>query len=93
LKALGLPINRTSMSRWLAEIAQLVSPIVTKMSKRILSGRVIQSDATTMPVIKKGLGKAHRDFVWVYRGDADYPYDLKTASISGKDFLNQSWRF
>lgn len=73
-KALGLPINRTSMSRWLAEVAQLVSPIVTKMSKRILSGRVIQSDATTMPVIKRGLGKAHRAFVWVYRGDADYPY-------------------
>jgi hypothetical protein len=62
------------MSRWLKEVAALLAPIANRIGKIILKSRVIQSDATTLPVIKKGLGKTHRGFVWVYRGDADHPY-------------------
>jgi transposase len=72
--AQSIPIGRATMSRWLQEVAALVRTIVTRMSDLILKGRVIQSDATTLPVIKKGLGKTHRGFIWVYRGDAHFPY-------------------
>jgi transposase len=72
--ALGIPVNRSSMSRWLKEIAGLLNPIVQRMRHNILDGRIIQSDATKLPVIKKGLGKVHQGFAWVYRGDANHPY-------------------
>lgn len=72
--ALSIPINRSSMCRWLKEVADIFLPIVKRMNQLILNSRVIQSDATTLPVIKKGLGKTHRGFIWVYRGDALYPY-------------------
>ncbi len=72
--ALSIPINRSSMCRWLKEIADLLAPIVKRMNWHILKSRVVQSDATTLPVIKKGLGKTHRGYIWVYRGDANYPY-------------------
>lgn len=72
--ALSIPINRASMCRWLKEIAALVKPIVQRMRQLILKSRIVQSDATTLPVIKKGLGKTHRGFVWVHRGDAGFPY-------------------
>lgn len=72
--ALSLPVNRSSMCRWLKGVAELLSPIVKRMNQLILGGKVIQSDATTLPVIKKGLGKTHRGFIWVYRGDSDHPY-------------------
>lgn len=72
--ALSLPVSRSSMCRWLKGVAELLSPIVKRMSRLILGGRVLQSDATTLPVIKKGLGKTHRGYIWVYRGDADHPY-------------------
>ncbi len=72
--ALSLPVNRAGMCRWLKEVAFIFEPIVKRMSKLILEGRVIQSDATTLPVIKKGLGKTHRSYTWVYRGDAGRPY-------------------
>lgn len=75
-KALSIPINRASMSRWLAEIAELLAPIVKRMHERILQSDVVQSDASTLPVIKKGLGKAHRGIVWTYRGDGEHPYVL-----------------
>lgn len=72
--ALSLPIYRSSMCRWLKSIAELLTPLVKRMTTLILQSRVIQSDATTLPVIKKGLGKTHRGFVWTYRGDAEHPY-------------------
>jgi transposase len=73
-KALSIPIGRSSMCRWMQGIAELVAPIVRRMSRLILNSRVVQSDATTLPVIKKGLGKTHKGYIWVYRGDTDYPY-------------------
>lgn len=72
--AMSIPVYRSSMCRWLKGVADILSPIVKRMSQLILHSRVIQSDATTLPVIKKGLGKTHRGYIWVYRGDADYPY-------------------
>jgi transposase len=72
--ALSIPISRSSMCRWLKEIAELLAPITQRMSRLILKSRAVQSDATTLPVIKKGLGKTHKGFIWVYRGDAYYPY-------------------
>lgn len=72
--ALSIPINRSSMCRWLKEIAKLLKPIVERMRQLILKSKVVQSDATTLPVIKKGQGKTHKGFVWVYRGDLLYPY-------------------
>src|SRR5208283_3802559 len=72
--ALSIPVNRSSMCRWLNEVAVLVTPIVKRMNRLILNSRVIQNDATTLPVIKKGLGKTHRVIIWTYRGDASYPY-------------------
>ncbi len=73
-KALSIPINRSSMCRWLKEVADIFLPIVKRMSQLILNSRAVQSDATTLPVLKKGLGKAHRGYAWTYRGDASYPY-------------------
>lgn len=73
-KALGIPIDRSCMSRWLKEIANLLNPIVQRMRRLILESRVVQSDATTLPVIKKGLGKTHKGYIWVYRGDKNKPY-------------------
>ncbi len=72
--ALSIPINRASMCRWLKGVADLLAPIVNRMRQLILASRVVQSDATTLPVIKRGLGKTHRGIVWTYRGDTDHPY-------------------
>jgi transposase len=72
--ALTIPIYRSSMCRWLKGVADILAPIAKRMSRIILKSRVIQSDASTLPVIKKGLGKTHKGYVWVYRGDVHHPY-------------------
>jgi transposase len=77
--AQGVPIARSSMSRWLCEGAELLRVIVDLMHERMLSSRLVQSDATTMPVIVKGLGKVHKGHSWIYRDERDIIYDFTEA--------------
>lgn len=72
--AQSVPIARSTMCRWLKETATMLKLIVDRMHQLILQSRVIQSDACPMWVIKKGLGKAHKGYIWLYRGDDGFPY-------------------
>jgi transposase len=69
-----IPINRSSMCRWMKEAADLLEPIANKIQKLILKSKVIQSDATKLPVIKKGAGKTHNATIWSFVGDKNAPY-------------------
>lgn len=77
-------IPRSSMCRWLKEAADLFEIIVKRMHALILRSRFIQSDSSLMPVIKKGLGKAHRGTIWLFRGDETQPYILYEFTETGE---------
>jgi transposase len=79
-RAQGLPIARSSMSRWLKGGADMLDLIVGRMHQLALSSRLIQSDATTMPVIKKGLGKTHQGYTWLYRDERYIVYDFTESN-------------
>lgn len=81
-RAQSVPIARSSMSRWLKEGADILDLIVKRMHQLALKSRLIQSDATTMPVIKKGLGKVHKGYTWLYRDERYVFYDF-TESHNG----------
>lgn len=73
-KAQGVPIARSTMCRLLKEGADIFRLIVKRMHELILNSRFVQSDTTTMPVIKKGLGKTHKGAISILRGDEAHPY-------------------
>jgi transposase len=73
-RAQSVPIARSTMCRWLKNAADYLNLIVELMFERILDSRLIQSDHTPMPVIKKGLGKTHRGYIWIYGGSDENPY-------------------
>ena len=75
-RAMGVPISRASMSRWLKEGADILNLIVERMHQLVLNSRLIQSDATKMPVIKKGLGKVHQGNTWLYRDERYIFFDF-----------------
>jgi transposase len=75
-RAQGVPIARSSMSRWLKEGADILALIVRRMHQLALKSRLMQSDATTMPVIKKGLGKTHKGYTWLYLDEIYSIYDF-----------------
>jgi len=69
-----VPVSRSSMCRWLKSAADIFEIVVERMRQLIIRSRVIQSDHTTMPMLKKGKGKVHQSYIWIYRGDDSYPY-------------------
>lgn len=75
-RAQGVPIARSSMSRMLAEGASLLEIVRDRMHQLLLQSRLVQSDATTMPIIVKGLGKTHKGYEWLYRDHRYIVYDF-----------------
>jgi transposase len=70
----GIEISRSTMCDWMGDVAKLARPLVELMHKRILSGRVIHSDDTTVPVQQEQKTKVGR--LWVYLGDSNNPYNV-----------------
>jgi transposase len=73
-RAQTVGIARSTMCRLLKDGADILSLIVKRMHQLILQSRYVQSDTTTMPVIKKGLGKTHKGAIAILRGDESQPY-------------------
>ena len=67
-RAHSVPIARSTMCRFLSAGADILEHIVKRMNQLILNSRVIQSDHTTMPMLKKGLGKTY-DFTETQEGE------------------------
>lgn len=80
----GVPIARSSMCRWLKQAADIFEVLVWRMHQLLLEARMIQSDTTTMPVIKKGLGRAHKGTIWIFRGDESQPFIVYEFSETGE---------
>jgi transposase len=96
-KRLGVNISRSSMCRWLKQIAELVRKLVALMENKIRLGRAIQSDETPLPFIIKGNGKTKRGYMWTYRGDNQYPYVIydfteNRSAADGPDRFLQGYK-
>ena len=72
----GVSVGRATMSVWCRDVADLLSPLHTLMVKRVLGGRVVCTDDTTMPMLSPGAGKTRTGRMWVYVGDEANPYDV-----------------
>lgn len=76
----GIRISRSSMCRWMQDVAELCRLLLRLMRQEILQSHVIQADETPvtqldgskrMPGGKRGSRKA---YFWSYLGDDEHPY-------------------
>ncbi len=82
------------MCRWLKEVVDILTAIVKRMSKLMLNSRVLQSDATTLPVVKRGLGKTHKGYIWVYLDHPNVDISNNASERSIKPMvLSRNWLF
>jgi transposase len=70
----GVTVARSTLGGWLRQAADLLSPLVALMHERLLLSRVIHGDDTGVKLRVKGADKTKKAHLWVYIGDADYPY-------------------
>lgn len=72
----GVEIGRATMSVWCRDVAELLKPLYDRMVRRVLSGRLVCTDDTTLPMLSPGGGKTRTARMWVYVGDPANPYDV-----------------
>lgn len=70
----GVKIADSTLGDWVAGAARLVEPLVRLMHRRLLLSRVVHSDDTGVKLRVAGRDETARSHLWVYVGDADYPY-------------------
>jgi transposase len=85
----GVPIARSTMTDWIAQVADLLAPIVRAMAKASLSAHRIHTDDTGIPV--QASGKTQKGHVWVYVADdvhVVFRYTPRRKSEGPREFLH-----
>jgi transposase len=70
----GVEIAASTLGGWMAQAANLLSPLTQLMHQRLLLSRVIHGEDTGVNLRVPGAPKTPRAHFWVGIGDADYPY-------------------
>jgi transposase len=76
----GFEIDRSTMSVWAGDVADLVKPLYQLMIDRVLASHVIGTDDTVMPMLAPE--KTRQARMWVYRGDDDHPNNVFDFTLS-----------
>lgn len=70
----GVTLARATLGDWLAGAANLLTPLHTLLRQRVLQSRVVHTDDTPVRYRRPGQERPRRGHLWVYLGDADFPY-------------------
>jgi transposase len=70
----GVDLAPSTLGGWLAAAANLLGPLYLLMKQRALLSRVLHGDDTPVKLRVAGAKKTKKAHLWVYIGDADYPY-------------------
>jgi transposase len=76
----GFEIDRSTLSVWCGDAADLLRPLYDLMVKRVLQSHVIGTDDTVMPMLAPE--KTRQARMWVYLGDAANPYHVFDFTLS-----------
>ena len=73
----GLMIPRNTQFGMLVNIAALIAPLLALMKSRVVSGKVIGVDDTSVRMQDPSIpGKMRTARFWLYRGREDHPYNV-----------------
>jgi transposase len=76
----GFEIDRSTMSVWAGDVADLVKPLYQLMIDRVLLSHVIGTDETVLPMLAPE--KTRQARMWIYQGDDDHPYNIFDFTLS-----------
>jgi len=87
----GIDISRATMDGWVMRVGELLTPIVSFMSRELLEGIYIQADETPVDVqLRNGKGQNHQAYLWQYGkpgGSVVFDFQLGRAREGPKKFL------
>jgi transposase len=73
----GLALPRSTLAQWVGACGLQLTPLVDAMKALLLRRPVLHADETPVPMLKPGLGRTHRAYLWSY-SSSEYD-ELKTV--------------
>jgi transposase len=62
----GLALSRSTLAEWVGACGVRLQPLVEAMKEQLLMRPVLHADETPVPMLKPGLGRTHRAYLWSY---------------------------
>jgi transposase len=72
----GAVLPRSTLAQWVGACAVQLTPLVEAIKVALLSRSVLHADETPVPMLKPGLGKTHRAYLWSYGSTQFEPLPL-----------------
>ena len=72
----GMELARSTLCRWAAEVAELVTPLYDLMVQRVLASQNMHTDDTPVNVLDPNLPHCRPGRFWAYVGDVANPYSI-----------------
>lgn len=79
---LGLTLRRSTLCGWLAELADLATPLILRMKHLLLQSAVIHTDDTSIKMLQPGTGATATAKFWPYLGDWRHPYAVYDFTLT-----------
>ncbi len=93
----GLALPRSTLAQWVGACGVKLEPLIEAMKALLLTRTVLHADETPVPMLKPGLGRTHRAYLWSYStSEYDEPqivvYDFADSrgGVHAREFLG-SW--
>jgi transposase len=78
----GFEIDRSTMSLWCGDAADLIQPLYQLMIQRVLGSHMIATDDTVLPMLAPPCRNCRKARLWAYLGDDDHPYNVFDFTLS-----------
>jgi transposase len=62
----GVAIPRSTLAQWVGHCGVQLQPLVDALRTEVLACPVLHADETPVQMLKPGIGKTHRAYLWVY---------------------------
>jgi transposase len=62
----GMAISRSTLATWVGECGVQLQPLVDALVAELLEHDVLHADETPVAMLKPGIGKTHRAYIWSY---------------------------
>ena len=62
----GLAVPRSTLGAWVGQCGWQLQPLVEALKGELLQSSVLHADETPVAMLKPGLGKTHRAYLWSY---------------------------
>jgi transposase len=73
----GIELSRKTMGDWMAQVAQVLNPLVDLMATLVRESKTLHTDATKMPYLDPEVkGRSLSGQMWTFIGDRDHPFDV-----------------